>query len=112
MNVIGRLGLGIIVSLVVGLIMAGIGILMEAESNYTIVFGTLISAGITAFHIGNKYLGAVIAILITIITYVVYIMALNFFGYSYAEGDMFNMATMFGAAAAGAMIGYYTGEDD
>lgn len=93
---------GLILSLVVACIMAGISILLGQEWEYMLIFGTTVVATVVAlfsmeFPINGFcgwLLGTFLCAIFTVLTYVIYVLVMLKFGYVHTDGILFHTDTI------------------
>lgn len=94
--------IGLIISLVVACIMAGISILLGQEWEHMLLFGTTVVSTVVALDsIGfpcNNFLGWLLGTFLcavfTVLTYVIYVLVMLKFGYVHTDGILFHTDTV------------------
>jgi len=97
---------GIGTGIVVGLILAGVGILIKSESTFVVLLGLMLVGFVVSRLVPNKSaMGIITGGLSCIITFFAYQLFLNMFGYSYEDNSSFWIMLAV-AAVYGGYMGY------
>lgn len=103
-------GLG--VSVIVGIILAVLGIWLESESVLALTLGALAVAGtIHCFVPQNSKIGAIIGAILCPTAYLIYQFIMAIYGYYYEDGDSYFWFMLIGSVILGAWMGYNNEND-
>ena len=100
-------------SVIVGILLAVIGILLKSEYWIALVVGAVIvSSVIKHFVPGRSVAGAIIGAIFTPLAYLIYQFVMLIYGYSYEDGSSWFWILLIGSVALGAYMGYNNSDNN